>query len=480
MKFNILTIPLLAMMFSCSNDDVKGELTPVVPPVTEYAFKVEVAGEDAKVYEARVSKFPANDYYNGTERPLTQTEIAYFASFDYEDGQTIKVTTDKDISTVDIRPTEFGIVPKVEDRTIEFSVNKPCQIVVEVNGHHQALHIFANPKGVIEAYRNEGVVRYYGPGDHNIGTLTLNSNETVYIDEGAVCYGVIKSENTSNINIVGKGILDASRVAKNAPDQPISLHKVKNAYIGGIILRDPQSWGIVPTCCDNLTIDNVKLVGLWRYNSDGIDIVNCSNITVKNSFIRSFDDCITIKGLQWVYDTQKISEHIRIDNCVLWNDWGKIIEFGAETMIDEIRDVKVSNCYVPHYTMAALDMQNGDLAHISDIEFENISIEEPITDSASLSGSSIDTSNWGRAISLGIYNTQYSTEKEKRGKIDNVRFKNIRCIGSRTYPRIELKGYGPNNQVTNIHIKDYYVNGKKVTGKDAIDMNGYVDNVVLE
>ena len=40
-------------------------------------------------------------------------------------------------------------------------------------------------------------------------------------------------------------------------------------------------------------------------------------------------------------------EGIRVDNCVLWNDWGKIFEFGAETVVDTIRDVVISNCYVP-------------------------------------------------------------------------------------------------------------------------------------
>lgn len=464
-------------LLCCSGESTAKRL---IEPPTEEDFKVEVDGKSITVQQARVSKYPANQNYAGYERPLSQTEIAYFASFDYEVGKTIKVTTVRDIETCDIRPKEFGIVPQVSGKTIEFSVTKPCQFVVEVNGHHQALHLFVNPKGEIEVYKKDKNVRYYGPGAHNIGVLNVNSDETVYIDEGAVVYGIIKSENASNIKIVGKGILDASRETKNSSNQPISLHKVNNAYIGGIILRDPQSWGIVPTCCNQLTIDNVKLIGLWRYNADGIDIVNSSNVTVKNSFIRAFDDNITIKGLNWVYEMQRESENIRIDNCVLWNDWGKIFEFGAETMIDEIRDVKITNCYVPHYTMAVMDMQNGDRGRIKDVVFENISIEEPIKENASLEGKPIDTTNWGRAISLGIYKTQWSTDKELRGSIDNVRFNNIRCIGTSSYPRIELKGYGNDNQVSNIYIKDYFIKGEKVNGDNAIEKNGFVTNVVWE
>lgn len=102
------------------------------------------------------------------------------------------------------------------------------------------------------------------------------------------------------------------------------------------------------------------MIGFWRYNADGIDIVNSSNVTIKNSFLRTFDDCIAIKGQKAVYDKQKIIENIKVDNCVLWNDWGKCFEFGAETVVDIIRDVTISNCYIPHFTMVAMSMQNGD------------------------------------------------------------------------------------------------------------------------
>ena len=56
-----------------------------------------VDGKPAFVYQARVSRLPVNQIWPGYQRPLNQTEIASFAYF-----------------------------------------------VVEVNGSHQALHIFAN------------------------------------------------------------------------------------------------------------------------------------------------------------------------------------------------------------------------------------------------------------------------------------------------------------------------------------------------
>ena len=441
-------------------------------------FKVEVGGEPVFVYQARVSRYPANQNWPGYQRPLAQTEIASFVSFDYQAGKTVKITTEKKIERCDIRPKEFGISPEVKGNTIEFAVANPCQFVVEINGHHEALHVFVNPEEEMPVDKEDGRVRYYGPGVHEAGVINVRSDETVYIDEGAIVYGVIRSENTSNIKVLGKGILDASRIARGAAPNMISLHKVRDAYIGGIILRDAHEWGVVPSCCDGITFDNIKLIGFWRYNSDGIDIVNSSNIVIKNSFIRAFDDNIAIKGLQWAYEGQRIIEGIRVDNCVLWNDWGKIFEFGAETVVDTIRDVVISNCYVPRFTMVAMDMQNGDRGHIENVIFDNISIEESIREGAMLGDTPMDTKDWGKAISLGVYGTQWSSDVI-RGSIDNIQFRNIRCIGS-SVPGIELRGYDDKHQVSDVFIKDYFVNGTKVTGDDIIRKNEFVTNVIWE
>ena len=86
-------------------------------------------------------------------------------------------------------------------------------------------------------------------------------------------------------------------------------------------MKDPAGWAAVPYYCNGVTFDNVKLIGFWRYNADGIDIVNSSNVTIKNSFLRTFDDCIAIKGQKAVYDKQKIIENIQIslDEQLLFN-----------------------------------------------------------------------------------------------------------------------------------------------------------------
>lgn len=437
-------------------------------------LKVEVNGTSVTVHQARVSKYPMNMVWEGYQRPVNQTEIANFAYFDFKKNAVVKITSSEDIKDCKIRPTEFGITPVVKGKSVEFTLTEPCQFVVEFDGHHEALHLFVNPEKL--TVDRDANARYFGPGIHEAGVITMRSNEMVYIDEGAIVYGAIQSENASNIKIVGKGILDSSHMNSG---HIVSLKGVSNAHIEGVILKDPADWAAVPYYCNGVTFDNVKLIGFWRYNADGIDIVNSSNVTIKNSFLRTFDDCIAIKGQKAVYDKQKIIENIKVDNCVLWNDWGKCFEFGAETVVDIIRDVTISNCYIPHFTMVAMSMQNGDRGHIENVRFENISIEEPIKENAMLKDEPMDTSWWGKTIGLGITGTQWSQDNI-RGSINNVSFQNIRHIGSGC-TGVDLSGYDKDHKVTNINIKDYYVNGTKVTKtSNLIHTNEFVSGVTVE
>jgi hypothetical protein len=443
-------------------------------------FTMLVEGKPAFVYQARVSRLPVNQIWPGYQRPMSQTEIASFAYFDLKGKAEITIISAKEIESVEIRPKEYGIVPDIEGNTIKLTITRPCQFSVEVNGYHHALHIFANPIEDFKIDKQNPKVHYYGPGVHEAGVIKLNSDETVFIDGGAVVHGVILSENTRNIKILGRGILDASKIERGAAPNPICLRNVVNASISGIILRDPQEWTVVPTNCDSISIDNIKLIGLWRYNSDGIDIVNSSNITIKNTFIRAFDDNIALKGLKHAYNAQhNIMENIHVENCVLWNDWGRPIELGLETVVDTMRNISFTHCQVPHFTWIAIDIQNGDRGYVKDVRFEDISIEDPILDSITIGTTPMDKKELGKTIELIIKGFDWWTTDTLRGNISNIHFNNIRYNSSNpTF--INLVGHDSTHMVNDIFIKDYFINGKKIMDQSSIRKNEFVKNVFLE
>ena len=147
--------------------------------------------------------------------------------------------------------------------------------------------------------------------------------------------------------------------------------------IDGVILRDPDVWCLSAFGCRNLEISDVKLVGLWRYNADGIDICNSQDVVVRNSFVRSFDDAIVLKGLNWGKEgfQDRPVRNVRVHDMVLWCDWGRAIEIGAETSAPEIADVPFRDCDIIRTTHIAMDIQCGDRAVVHDVRYENIRME---------------------------------------------------------------------------------------------------------
>jgi hypothetical protein len=120
-------------------------------------------------------------------------------------------------------------------------------------------------------------------------------------------------------------------------------------------------------------IDGIQIFGEWKYNNDGIDICNCQNVTIKNSFIHAFDDGIVIKGLDKFALTDNVN--ILTENCVLWCDWGKTLEVGIESSCRENRDITFRNIDILRAGNTACDIQNGDIAEDHHILFENINVE---------------------------------------------------------------------------------------------------------
>ncbi|HAZ02078.1 MAG TPA: hypothetical protein DCY97_07865, partial [Marinilabiliales bacterium] len=88
-------------------------------------FQMTVNEQPVFVYQARVSKYPVNQLYPGYQRPISQTEIASFAYFDFEGEVTLRITSASEIKTVNISPREFGIVPVVKGNTIELKLSEP-------------------------------------------------------------------------------------------------------------------------------------------------------------------------------------------------------------------------------------------------------------------------------------------------------------------------------------------------------------------
>ena len=362
--------------------------------------RVFLNGRELQVQEARVSAFPFNRVWPGKQREKDQTERTEFVSFDLEERNELEIRFGEQTpERVEIRPLALEIPMERTDRGLLLRIGEPCQFILEAGSRHRVLHVFANPPFAYEHVPGE---LYFGPGEHHPGVIEPESGQTVCIDEGAVVYGAILLLGKENVRIVGRGILDSSELRRGndgtegeselsarirerglsprdaAYSSGFVAYGCRNLSVEGIILRDAPFWAvIVRNDCRGVLIDNIKLIGMWRYNSDGIDICASRDVTVRNSFIRSFDDCLVARGAHLDGENTPLQD-LLFENCVLWCDWGKAMEVWSGKHPFPIERVTFRNCRIVHLSAIAMDVTTwfgSSDTRIREILFEEIEVD---------------------------------------------------------------------------------------------------------
>ncbi|MCQ2388811.1 MAG: glycosyl hydrolase family 28 protein [Kiritimatiellae bacterium] len=479
-------------------------------------YRVTVDGLDVPVSAARVSAMPVNIRWPGHQREKDQTEIAGFVRFEMSRPVTMTVERSRVFRDVKIRPFSKGVAFKASGRTVTFTLEKPGDYSVEFDGRHENLHVFAHPPSAYAVKKGDPKVRYFGPGVHDAGLIEMKSGETLYVDEGAVVYGRVHARDADDVSILGRGILDMSRIReqpkpidpKLAEEQKRKGFAITNAKrwdcirleycdrvkIDGITMRDSLIYYVRPIGCRDVEITNVKIIGSWRYNADGIDMHNCERVHVADCFVRTYDDAICIKGFDYAMDESEmlhdgvlhdVFKDVLVERCTFWNDWGLSLEFGAETRAREICGVVWRNCDVIRAHAAACDVQNCDYADIHDVLYEDVRLEfdgfHPRTAYSATAKDFDPTADGGTpaAIRARIHVVpEYSKNDKRRGRIRDVTFRNVRVTAPRQ-PVVSFAGYDADHRVTGVTIEGFFLNGEDVTEKLDVVLGKFADAPVL-
>ncbi len=191
---------------------------------------------------------------------------------------------------------------------------------------------------------------YFGPGTYASFSIQLESNVTLYLDQGATLlaaqadsahgydaaepelsrfqdYGhshfhnsLIWGENVHDVAILGPGRIDglglSRSINRNTPgagNKAIALKRGRHIVFRDFTIYRGGHFGILATGVDNLTIDNLTI----DTNRDGIDIDDDRNVRISNTTVNSpFDDAIVLKT-SYALDSTYATENVTITNSLV-------------------------------------------------------------------------------------------------------------------------------------------------------------------
>lgn len=244
-------------------------------------------------------------------------------------------------------------------------------------------------------------------GDFVSGTIYLKSDVTLHIEEGSRLLGSLNpwdyvrdpdaqwtafvfSIKQKNIGISGKGEINCRGflVATKGVDychlgliddplkldrlqegkRPENLHffKCEGITVKDITLRDPASWNQQYDKCRNILVDGVKVDAKSYWNNDGIDIVDCSDVVIRNCDFDAADDVYCFKS----HSKDGVSENILVENC-RGRSSANGIKFGTYTL-GKFKHFRFKNIYIYNTYRSAITIATVDGASIEDVEIDGL------------------------------------------------------------------------------------------------------------
>lgn len=409
---------------------------------TEY--QVWADGHPVDVYTART-----------LDPPFAGKEWDYggpygFANFDMEGPVVVKVVAKRSLRDLVVRPASAGVeVSHVDDNTVTLKLDRPRKLSLEPDGKKGPLLLFANPLETDRPKPGDPGVVYFGPGLHRPERILLTSGQTLYLAGGAVVKAEVRAEG-EKIAIRGRGILDGNdwEWRKGPLGNLIGIHDSRDVLVEGVTLRGSPHWTLVPRGCRGVTVRNVKICNGRVQNDDGINPCNSQDVLITDCFIRSDDDCVALKGLDLDRPEPNV-ERITVENSVLWCDRARIFLLGHESRAPYMRNVRLKNLDVIHFTMTAFLFEPGEEMRLEDVVVSNVRMHGE---------------GQREFIRLQPVVNQYMRKKVP-GHVRDVRFENVSIEGGPGPYLVQVRGADAEHEVRDVDLIDVSVLGRALTGE---------------
>ncbi|MGY3052558.1 polygalacturonase [Pedobacter sp. UYEF25] len=335
--------------------------------------------------------------------------------------------------------------------------------------------------GIDYISENGGGRLVFSEGKYLTGCIHFKSDVTIHLEKGAVLLGstnpfdydrqntpfdhnfktslaLILGLNQSNIGITGYGEIDgqgkelAAAVGElvkrglikdrsvSRPDEDkrpmiINFFGCDQVTVKNITLRNSACWVQCYNQCKNVVIDSIRVESRAFWNNDGIDIVDCTNFKVTNSYFNSSDDGICLKSL----DPDATNQNILIQNNSMTTD-ASGIKFGTASL-GGFKNFRILNNKVFDTNRSAIALEAVDGATIENIEIDGLQ---------------------GTNIGNAIFLRAGARKGDRKSKIENVSIQNVNVeIRAEKNPLKAMPGVViggmPDQMITNIRLKNIVI-----------------------
>ena len=300
-------------------------------------------------------------------------------------------------------------------------------------------------QATIDAANARGGGRVIVPkGSFLAGTFYIKSGVELHLEKGGIILGstnpedydkirwwkaFVVADHQEDISITGKGHIngqgrqlalqidslfhigqidsvnydfEAMRPKERLRPMLVGIANCKNVSIQNITLKNASCWVQMYDQCENLNINNIRVDSDAYWNNDGIDISDCKNVRLTNSYFNSADDGICLKS----HKDQFLCDNVYIANCTVRSS-ASAIKFGTKSLGGfknvTIRDIKVFDTF-----RSAVAIESVDGGILEDVLIENITAK-----------------NTGNAIFIRLGNRKRK-KTEGPGTLKNVTLRNIK------------------------------------------------------
>ena len=491
----VFVLPLI--LCSCKSNKKKDDTTPINPDHYEAVF---IDG-DRDVTETKLETYPGPSILSTSNKCrvfVEQQELFVYETlvnhkrkftwsiedtkapvvlFDFE-GKVhveVEINTDEQIKSASLSPLAYEIPIQISGKKISFDLSYQTNYVLTYNNDYKtAIHIFTNEieKNPIteEQAAQDELITYIGPGLYKADSIPVKEGGTLYLAGGAYVYGDIHCEVVNDITIRGHGIISGDIYTRNSDTDytvPVVLRNAKNIAIQDVTFLNPAGWVLNLYKCENVTIKNVKIITA-RQNGDGISVQGCKNVTVTGGFVRTWDDSLVVKN-----NDLGTTENVTFDGVTVWTDLAQSMEVGYETHGAFMKDITFKNITVIHnFHKAVISMHNCDEAEITNVKYENITVEQ-----ASMFGDDQEDGENDFLIDFTIaYSPEWTESGGDRGSIDGVLIHNVKVYKEDTLPNGEhsissrIFGESKNSLIRNVTIKGVQIAGKNISNASDLKL----------